>query len=123
MNVGGENKSGLKLSSCTDKFSFICEAIETTCAVDTTTTKNRSLFNLEGKLIDSSSYGSWANTLFATFLFGRELVTWKESWTKCASLGMSPMILNGSAEYESFIQTIIKRTSNSKTVSARIVPY
>ncbi|XP_059485547.1 uncharacterized protein LOC132202576 isoform X2 [Neocloeon triangulifer] len=100
LTAGDDSKSGLKFSDCNAPLNFICESYEPACPNECT--KDTSLYNSRGNVIDPLSYGNWINSCNFTFLFGTNLGSWQDNWNTCCQLGMSPFVLDQAQEFACF---------------------
>ncbi|XP_059471661.1 uncharacterized protein LOC132194423 [Neocloeon triangulifer] len=88
----------------------------TTTATSTTTTslnacpkdctKDGSLFESDGTLKNSSSYGFWETSCDTLILFGSKIVNWEENVKICCQLGMTPLKISTSAK-QSCLNSIV----------------
>ncbi|XP_059471660.1 uncharacterized protein LOC132194422 [Neocloeon triangulifer] len=64
------------------------------------------MFESDGTLKDSSSYGFWETACGSLILFGSKIVNWEENVKICCQLGMTPLKINTSAK-QSCLNSIV----------------
>ncbi|CAB3370452.1 Hypothetical predicted protein [Cloeon dipterum] len=92
--TSAQNK-GMVHRKCDDTLNYVCQF-----AVDCPKicTKNDSLFDSSGKLINETSYGFWIDIGNYTYLLGNKPMTWLDSYLHCCALGMEALNLDNLAE-------------------------
>ncbi|CAB3370426.1 Hypothetical predicted protein [Cloeon dipterum] len=92
VNSGG---SGMVHKNCNDSLQYICVY---TVDCPNLCTKNDSLFDSAGNLINKSSYGVWINTGNYTYLLGNKPMTWLNNHKQCCALGMEALNIENAFE-------------------------
>ncbi|XP_059470695.1 uncharacterized protein LOC132193810 [Neocloeon triangulifer] len=74
----------------------------TVCSQDIRVSKNESLFDASGNLINPKSYGFWMTINNELYLWGRRIGTWLENAGMCFDLEMQPVIFNTETTFALF---------------------
>ncbi|CAB3387272.1 Hypothetical predicted protein [Cloeon dipterum] len=88
---------GMLHKNCSETLPFICQN-NVECPKQCT--KNTSLFDPIGNLINAHFYGFWIDIGNFTYLLGNQPMTWLESFLQCCALGMEPLNIENVAEQQ-----------------------
>ncbi|CAB3386909.1 Hypothetical predicted protein [Cloeon dipterum] len=93
--ISSPEKKGMVHKNCDDLLPYICQ-FAVNCPK--TCTKNTSLFDTTGNLMNKTSYGIWIDIGKYTYLLGNKPMNWEASWRQCCALGMQTLKINDAVE-------------------------
>ncbi|XP_059482049.1 macrophage mannose receptor 1-like [Neocloeon triangulifer] len=106
--------------SCTEGRYFICEGdvadCTPTCPDKTNCTKDKTLFNSKGGLLDTHIYGRYGSGCGKSFLFSANKLSWSRALEMCCKLGMELVSIEDDAKMKCIYETnandtLLKQTS------------
>ncbi|XP_065350301.1 uncharacterized protein LOC135946153 [Cloeon dipterum] len=85
-------------------------------------TKNKALFDAEGRLNEPDQYGFWTESCGRQFLFGKKLANWKQNFANCHKIDMEPIAFENEERQTCFHQMVAswKYGSNYWTSGLRL---